>query len=160
MMHSYSPLRRGALLPMTLLCVIGCALLLTAIAAAVVRRALASRVSAREAQCFWLAESGLTRAESQLLLDPDYTGEAWEPVQANPIPSPARITIRVERTAAAVVRIESLAEYPLDSRHPIRRRVVATLPIPQKDAGAATRAPSDTPSPTDAPPKPLRKEPL
>jgi len=70
--------RRG----MTAVAVLVCLIIITMIAGAVVKVALAGRdqvrAQERRLQAEWLAEAGIQRALARLAADPRYRGETWE----------------------------------------------------------------------------------
>jgi type II secretory pathway component PulK len=114
-----------------------------------VRRALAeARLAAlevRQAQCRWLAESGLERAAARLAADPNYSGEVWKiPAraitgQSNETKQGAGGAVRIEVTALAdqpnrrLVRVQ--ADWPDDPQWRARHTKQATVEL-----GAETKA--------------------
>jgi len=65
----------------------------------------------QELQAQWLAESALERARVQLIRQPDYAGESWQPV-VGAEKLPAAVEIRVERKADGAAQIVVIARYP------------------------------------------------
>jgi type II secretory pathway component PulK len=125
--------RNGA----TLVAVLVCLIVITALGAAllrtIVRRHRQMRQQQTQLQAIWLAQSALDRAVVQLHASPDYTGETWR-VAAEQIGG--------DKTGAATIRIEAVegqsaqrrvlieAIYPDDPQYRVRetKELIVTLP--------------------------------
>jgi hypothetical protein len=90
------------------------------------------RASERRLQAEWLAESGLDRAASKLLVDPDYRGETWS-IRASELGGRDEASVKIEVAAVPgkldrrAVRV--VADYPVDEprRHRQSREIFVDL---------------------------------
>jgi type II secretory pathway component PulK len=109
--------RRGAILAVTIVCLIVAVAMLTAILSEATARRRQTRVALWQVQAQWLAESGLERAAWRLAGDPNYSGERWTlPAEEFHGDAAAAVTIEVEAVAGQPRRrlVRAQADYPDD----------------------------------------------
>jgi type II secretory pathway component PulK len=123
--------RRGSVLVVALVC----AIILTAIVAALAKKCAARRGlrrwEERRMQSEWLARAGLERASVKLARDPKFTGETWEiaPAALGTIDGGV-VTIAVENVKGKPTHrlVRVVADYPREesrrSRNTIERELV------------------------------------
>jgi len=128
MIAKKKPCRRGAILVVTMVCLlISLAIVTTMLAGSLVqRRQTRVEHAARQAEC--LASAGVERALAALADDPDYDGETWSPELPEAL-APATAEVRIELLRdESTTRLRVQATYQADADRPVRRGL--TLPIP------------------------------
>lgn len=131
---AFAAARTGAVLVIALICL----LLLTALAASLVRTALMQREQVIhdewQLQAEWLAEAALDRALMQLNASADYEGEEWLPESNDKAAPPGRIRIAILQeegeSGARLARITVTADVPADAQQ--RARVQRSLLVPHE----------------------------
>jgi type II secretory pathway component PulK len=79
-------------------------------------------------QAQWLARSAVERSRAQLVRDPEYRGETWEPQLDD---QRAEVVIRLPADAEEEDRVLSVAA-TFPAKHPLRSRFEHTEPISSK----------------------------
>ena len=118
-------LKRGAVLAVTLACLLVVTMLGGLLLRALLLERRQSARRTRQVQTMWLAESAVARARAQLARAPDYAGETWT-IAAGTLGDrwPATVTIRVApvdaQPQARTIIVEAV--YPDDPEHRIVQR--------------------------------------
>lgn len=111
--HRPAP-RRGALLIIVMICLVG----ITALAGTLLKLAVVqqrqSRIEQRQLQAEWLATAALDRAAARRRQDAGWTGETWTPLGEG---NAAAITVA---TDADRVEITAIATIPNGDQPPVR----------------------------------------
>lgn len=116
-----------------LICVLACLLIVSGLAVAMVRSALAARKAVRlerqQAQVQFLLEAGIQRAVASLARDAAYSGQNWElPAGTLPGLDPARVDIAVTTIGAErSPTVSIVAQLPADSPLSVRRSYTFTV---------------------------------
>lgn len=120
--------RRGIIVAVTLVCLVIVATLGAALVRAMVDHRRHSLRDQHGVQAFWLAESAIDRAVSQLALSPDYEGETWQ-VDKDSLGGrwSGSVLIRVEKTETD----EQARKITVESRYPnvATRRVAKRIEL-------------------------------
>ena len=117
--------KRGAVLAVTLVCLLVVTMLGGLLLRALLLERRQSAQRSRQAQTMWLAESAVARARARLAATPDYAGETWT-ITAETLGDrwPATVTIRVAAVDASpqarTIVVEAV--YPDDPEHRIVQR--------------------------------------
>jgi type II secretory pathway component PulK len=118
--------RRGVIVAVTLVCLLVVATLGAALVRAMVDHRRESMRNEHRVQAFWLAESAIDRAASQLASSPDYEGETWQ-IDRDSLGGrwSGSVLIRVEKTGtdeqARKVIVQS--RYPEDAARRVTERI-------------------------------------
>jgi hypothetical protein len=130
--------RPGAVLAMTLVCLLVVGSLGVLLLRSALHEVQRSRVREHQLQALWLVESGLDRGLARLAASADYSGETWQ-IPADDLSGEHAATIRIrvepieELPEARRIAVEAI--YPDESLHRIvqRRTVQVTLLSPGGD---------------------------
>jgi hypothetical protein len=126
--------RSGAILAMTLVCLLVVGALGAMLVQSALREAQQSRQREQQLQTLWLVESGLDRGLARLAASSDYTGETWQ-IAADALGGRDAATVGIvvetieENTAARRITVEAI--YPDDPQHRIvQRRTIQVELLP------------------------------
>ncbi len=118
--------RRGIIVAVTLVCLVIVATLGAALVRAMVDQRRHSLRDQHSVQAFWLAESAIDRAVSQLASSPDYEGETWQ-VDKGSLGGrwSGSVLIRVEKTETDEQAHKIIVEtrYPTAATRRVTKRI-------------------------------------
>lgn len=127
--------RRGIIVAVTLVCLLVVATLGAALVRAMVDHRRQSLRDQHRVQAFWLAESAIDRAASQLASSPDYEGETWQ-VDGDALGGrwSGAVLIRVEKAGTD----EQARRVIVESRYPedVERRVTERIEVLVKSSAS------------------------
>jgi type II secretory pathway component PulK len=138
MRHSLHGRRRGAVLIVTLVCLVIVMALVGTMLVSAIRSGRQWKVERDLVQCELLLQAGVDRAAARLAANPaEYEGEKLE-ITADEIGSGSagQVTIEIARKNGQQPQVRVLAEYPAVSDHSVRRSrtiLFTTNPSPSQE---------------------------
>ena len=135
-MRSFS-MRRAQRTGTMIICVLACLVIVTALAASMLKSALSGRKAVRQelqlSQTEFLLEAGIQRAVQKFNDDPEYTGEAWQ-LTKEVIPNCDSAVVEIAVSPATddqPAQIEVIAQIPADAPQSVRRSY--TFPLSNEE---------------------------
>ncbi|MFW6171984.1 MAG: hypothetical protein ACODAD_15965 [Planctomycetota bacterium] len=135
------PCRRGAALPLVLMCIAFATMFATTLVKSVLLHQRHGHMIEKQHQALWLADTGVQRAKYRLRKSPRYQGEVWDiPAETLGDDEKGRVVIKVEpfHETGKSWRISVEAVYPDEPRQRVvQHRELVIADEEQEVAGPA-----------------------